>query len=152
MQKSAWKGAGRLLKTAWVCWINLGMCQKAQSLASAGATSGTTEALTQSSEGQMQPSRSGATGKAWCLSLGWGERRGCPCLQGVYSGWGPALPTGEGEQTVQRQRMWIKLTGSSQRSCRDKGSNHPTAQEKKKPETCTCSSSKRDFQDRIIES
>lgn len=124
-QKSAWKGAGRLLKTAWACSINLGMCHKAEFLASAGATSGTAEALTQSSEGQMWPSKSGATGRARYLSLGWDRKRWCPCLQGVCSGWGPALSTGEGQQIVQCQRMW-RLTGSSERSYRHNSSNHPT--------------------------
>lgn len=82
MQKSAWKEAGRLLRTAWGCLINLGMCYQAGFPASAGPTSGTTEALTQGSEGQMWPPRSWATGWAWYLSLSWGRRRWCPCLWG----------------------------------------------------------------------
>lgn len=37
------------------------------------------------------------------------------------------------QQTVWYQRMWKRLTGSSQWSCRDKGSNHPLHKRSRSP-------------------
>lgn len=89
------------------------------------SNNGTAEALAQNSEGQLWPCRAGASGSTRCLSLGQSRRRWCPCLQGMCCGSAPALPTGGSKQNEWCQRMWTRLTASSQWFCREKSSNHP---------------------------
>lgn len=109
------KSAGKLLKAAWIWKTSLGMCHKTQLLSSAPAASGTAEVLAQSSEGQLWPSRNlGLQAAPGAPPWARAGEEGVLACRGVCGGSEPALPTGEGKQNEWCQRMWKRLTGSSQ--------------------------------------